>query len=389
VPPAFTSIVIGDSGLSSTGKPSTYITDSTKNWATNQWVNWGLRIGWLGTPSSVDSSTTYNNVRTITSNISNTIYFPALSGTFTLSGYTTYSIEYYAGTGTKSGNTVTDSTKHFTTNNPYLPSPYLVGYVVVITNDIGTNVAKGTVTSCTDTSFTVGSWTNLPNTCNGGGSIPSDGTVGYYFSATGHTMMCSDCHSNDTISSTGAQGPHGSGVKWMLKGRNRAWPTTLATDNGTGSVGTGANLFGAYTANYPPLPSVVHRATNDGTVNGLFCLNCHSIVSFTKEGSGRHSTGNGVSCTLYSHTENPHELHSFACVNCHIMVPHGGKMSRLIGDGSSSDHMPVRYAFNNTLSNMYVYNFTKEADPGIYSGNDCYVDSVHCGNYHTGGSEAW
>jgi len=71
------------------------------------------------------------------------------------------------------------------------------------------------------------------------------------------------------------------------------------------------------------------------------------------------------------------------------MVPHGGKMSRLIGDGSSSDHMPVRYAFNNTLSNMYVYNFTKEADPGIYSGNDCYVDSVHCGNYHTGGSEAW
>jgi predicted CxxxxCH...CXXCH cytochrome family protein len=387
LPPPFTSIVIGDSGLATgiSSINSTYLTDSTKNWTTNQWQNWGLRLGWLGTPSKVDGNATYNNVRTITSNNSTTIYFPALSGSFSYSGaYVSYSIEYYAGQGTKSGNTVTDSTKHFTTNNPYLPSPYLVGYVVVITNDIGTNVAKGTVTSCTDTSFTVGSWTNTPDTCNGNGSIPADGTVGYYFSATGHTMMCSDCHSNDTISSTVAQGPHGSAVKWMLKGRNRAWPTTLASDNGTGTIGTGAHLFGAYT--YSP---VVQRSTNDGTVNGLFCLNCHSTVSFTKEGSGRHNIGNGVSCSLYSHTENPHELHNIACINCHIMVPHGGKMSRLIGDGDSSGHMPVRYAFNNTLSNMYVWYFQKESDPGIYSGDDCYVDSAHCGNYHTGGSEAW
>jgi predicted CxxxxCH...CXXCH cytochrome family protein len=389
LPPAFTSIVIGDSGLAtSIGSTNPFsLTDSTKNWTTNQWQNWGLRIGWLGSPSNFDSSTQYNNVRTISSNTSNQLSFPAFVGTsFTMSSSVTYSIEYYAGQGTKSGNTVTDSTKHFITNNPYLPSPYLVGYVVVITTDTGTNVAKGTVTSCTDTSFTVDSWTNLPNICNSGG-IPGDGIVGYYFSATGHTMMCSDCHSNDTISSTVAQGPHGSGVKWMLKGRNRAWPTTLASDNGTGSIGTGAHFFGAYTYTLYGV-NVYSRNTNDGTVNGLFCLNCHSTVSFTKDGSGRQDN---YTCTPNPHAENPHNIHNLACINCHIMVPHGGKMSRLIGDGNSSDNMPLRYAFNNTLSNMYVLAFTKMADPALYptGSGACTVSSTACGTYHGGGSETW
>jgi predicted CxxxxCH...CXXCH cytochrome family protein len=359
LPPAFISLVIGDSGFTTgSGATEFSIVDTTKNWIPDQWVNWGIRRGSQNSQMSGYSASNYNDVGRITGNSETSISHNA-SGTTSLAR-TSYSIEYYAGKGTKSSipaKTVTDTDKNF---KLYLPS--LEGYVVVITNSSGTNVAKGIVTSNDETSFTVESWTVV------NGSEPLDGTVGYYFSATGHTMMCSDCHSNDVISSNAAQGPHGSGVKWMLKGRNRAWPTTSASDNGTGSIGTGASLFGAYT--YGPT-GVLHRSTNDGTVDGLFCLNCHSTVSFSKDANGLQNTA------------NLHMVHNYGCVTCHIMVPHGGKLSRLIGDGLTGN-MPARYAFNNTLSNMYVTSYSKAiGGPASYvrgANDSC---STSCGGHNS------
>jgi hypothetical protein len=269
-----------------------------------------------------------------------------------------YSIEYYAGRSGISGNTVTDTYKDF---NLYLPS--LVGYVVVISDDDGDNVAKGTVTSNTDTQFTVGGWTAMY------GGVPA-GTVGYYFSATGQTMMCSDCHSNDTISSSAAQGPHGSAVKWMLKGRNTAWPTWKASDNATGN-GDGT----AYQRLYQVQIMDYYDGRDGPNGDGLFCLNCHSTVSFTKDADGRDVWGN-IHLWPAQHQWN-------ACIRCHVMVPHGYRVSRLIGDRSAS--MPDRYAFDNDWHNMYISNFTKRTDPVVtpinpagYGYYDCSTGGGNC-----------
>lgn len=124
----------------------------------------------------------------------------------------------------------------------------------------------------------------------------------------GQTMYCSDCHDIDSTSTT--VGPHGSAIKWMLTGTNKAWPYTTAT----GANGNGTNV----TTNFR---TYNNRNTSSGTDNGLFCLNCHAV------GAGVHSADSG------------HQ--SIACVNCHIRVPHGGKLARLIT--TDSPNLPARY----------------------------------------------
>ena len=94
----------------------------------------------------------------------------------------------------------------------------------------------------------------------------------------------------------------------MLKGPNQAWPYTTAAANGT-SAGT----YRTYST----------RDTNPGTANGLFCNNCHVL--------------NGNEHTRAT-TTSP-------CVTCHIRVPHGGKVSRLLRcgcDGQRTCPLPAR-----------------------------------------------
>lgn len=361
LPPAFTSLVIGDSGLK-TGGSTTYYTDSSKNWDTGQWQNWGVRFG---TWNNMYDHTSMDAIRNITSNTSNTLTLD--TGYLTHeNNKTVYSIEYYAGrNATKSDNTVTHAIKNF---NLYVPS--LVGYKVVIQEDLSSIfsgavdwVAVGTVISNMATSFTVDAWTALK------GTVPASGTVAYYFSSAGQTMMCSDCHSNDEISTTAAQGPHGSAVKWMLKGRNRAWPLASAASNGAGDDGT--NPYAVY---YSAGGTQALRYENDGTADGLFCLNCHSTVTFSKGADGLQNVG------------NVHLLHNSPCVNCHIMVPHGSKYSRLIGDQDNDgygNYMPTRYAFDNDLTNMGVTDFViKRFDPDHSgrAGGPVYPTGSHSSN---------
>jgi hypothetical protein len=178
---------------------------------------------------------------------------------------------------------------------------------------------------------------NYPNSILGAGSLkglqatrmvaPWNTNVGQ------QTMTCSDCHNTDAASPA-AQGPHGSAVQFMLR-----------------NFGAGKPLPSAW-----PNTTLANRATS-------WCANCHTLA-------------NAV------HTRSDHN--AAACYNCHIVVPHGGKMSRLIGDNNST--MPTRYAYNNTLSTMWIQRFTKTS--GSYSESSCQSGTSGC-TTHTGGSENW
>lgn len=159
-------------------------------------------------------------------------------------------------------------------------------------------------------------------------------------------MTCSDCHATDSVAS---KGPHGSAVKWMLAGTNKAWPYTSAANNGTssGTFWSPANM-------------------TSGTVNGLFCLNCHSLSSNT------HSSIIGA---VSQHNPIP-------CVGCHIRVPHGGKVSRLIATRTG---MPARdYPDGNGGGTYYIEGFKKSS--GGYGDSNCGSTQVSgaCGSQHSG-----
>lgn len=164
------------------------------------------------------------------------------------------------------------------------------------------------------------------------------------------TMTCLDCHETNSAAS---KGPHGSSVKWMLAGTNKAWPYTSASSNG-GSSGT------FYTYN----------TMASGTVNGLFCLNCHVVTG------------------IAPHNASP-DHQTTACVNCHIRVPHGGKVSRLIAtrNGNPGTSLPARYHPNGNGGGgaVYITSFIKPA-AGYGTGN-CAVTG--CSSHGAIAGESW
>jgi predicted CxxxxCH...CXXCH cytochrome family protein len=174
----------------------------------------------------------------------------------------------------------------------------------------------------------------------------------------GSIMTCSDCHNTD---STASKGPHGSAVKWMLAGTNKAWPYTLASQNG----GTTGTLF-----------RIATYSTGNGTKDGLFCLNCHTVTasnnwhSNTNVSAGQHG-GNAI----------------MACASCHIRVPHGGKISRLL----QTTGAPARYRSNaSTATSSWDFWGTSTVNikgSAFASGNF----NSSCGQHNSGGSggEAW
>ena len=169
------------------------------------------------------------------------------------------------------------------------------------------------------------------------------------------TMTCSDCHATDSVSS---KGPHGSSVKWMLAGTNKAWPYQGAANNG-GSTGT----YWTYS----------NRATGQGTAAGLFCLNCHPVTGT----NSAHSTGN----------------HSgYKCVECHIRVPHGGKMSRLLTTYNGAT-LPTRYYPNGNGAGMVSGNSlraVRKLARNSYDTQDCDDGGVCHGSHDNPGlTDRW
>lgn len=128
------------------------------------------------------------------------------------------------------------------------------------------------------------------------------------------TMLCADCHNTDAAAPA-AQGPHGSAFQYMLRGTN-------ATSTG-----------------WPNATSVANS----------WCANCHNDVVSSVDGNhGGH--------------------HGAHCYTCHIVVPHGGKVSRLIATNLGS--MPARYAWNGSLANVGLSSVKKSANNG-YSESSC------------------
>ena len=170
------------------------------------------------------------------------------------------------------------------------------------------------------------------------------------------TMYCSDCHGTDNEASGDPKGPHGSSYKYLLKGTNKYWPT-----NASGALYTLGN-----------------NPTNNNHLAGLFCMNCHPVQSAT-----------GASVNNVHNEHDGSQLGNVACIRCHILVPHGGKMSRLIGDNDGA--MPARYAYLGTSSNMYVRKFTKAATPTGYQESYCYSSSSGCSPHSNAGNgtENW
>ena len=138
------------------------------------------------------------------------------------------------------------------------------------------------------------------------------------------TMMCSDCHNTDAATPA-AQGPHGSALQYMLRGPNSAnWPNVTI-------------------ANY----------------STSWCANCHNSM-------------NNVHRSNHS---------SRVCWACHIVIPHGGKMSRLLADHS---RMPARYSYNNTLNSSYL-KYAIKAATNSWSSSGC----NGCGEHSGTSGEHW
>ncbi len=178
------------------------------------------------------------------------------------------------------------------------------------------------------------------------------------------TMTCADCHAGD---SPAAKGPHGSSVKWLLSGANKAWPFTLASQNG-GATGTTFKL-GTY-------------ATNNGSSNGLFCLNCHTVRGSTLNAFHYNIGDSGGNHSSWASTTQG------ACVSCHIRIPHGGKVSRLIRPATAA--VLGRYAPNGNGgevdSQQVINSFTKPGTWGSSSSFGPVGGGCFC---HSSGAETW
>lgn len=105
-----------------------------------------------------------------------------------------------------------------------------------------------------------------------------------------NTMYCSDCHGADNELLGDPKGPHGSNLKYLLKGANQYWP----------KKSDGVTLY--------TMDDIVA-----GTDTGVFCKNCHDIA--------------------YPHDQwwNKMANKGYKCIECHVGVPHGSPTSRLLG----------------------------------------------------------
>jgi len=133
------------------------------------------------------------------------------------------------------------------------------------------------------------------------------------------TMYCSDCH-GDSANDTTA-GPHGSSSPTILKNR---WP-----ENSSG-----------YLWNLNDADSTKANAFD----TECLCLNCHPIYPWQNE----------------AHSSSEHSG-LYKCVQCHVGLPHGSNLGRLIADRD----LLHPYDYNDTGSGGYaeVTVFVK-LDPG-------------------------
>lgn len=345
----------GDYGIA-TGGSSTTLVNSDKNWVPNQWVDAYINI--------ISGSGAGQTV-TISGNTATTI---TVSGWTAPASGSVYRIITNNNAVSRSQRGVSGASVSYSgswTNGTYtMVSEAAYEYQICFKCHAATDPATNTLRYWNVTSPSLGAarWTNIGLEFNPNNAsyhpviqpLPSTGNRRLTTAALtggwqpGEVMTCSDCHGRDTSTSATAQGPHGSTVKWLLTGMYQNWPFTSAAANGTSSGGT--LLAGTGTATPP--------ANN-------FCFNCHTWAA-----GG------------YGHTKSLGG-HSRPCVNCHIRVPHGGKVPRLLTGGNA----PSRYkpdGNGGAFSGSYLTSAVLPAS-GYMGANNVSCSSI-CGGKHTDNS---
>ncbi len=141
------------------------------------------------------------------------------------------------------------------------------------------------------------------------------------------TMYCTDCHM-DNAATPLAQGPHGSANAWILRG---TWNPTVDT------------------------------ITNTGGSTTFLCRKCHVIT----DTHVAHQTA-------MRHQNKP-------CADCHITVPHGGKIPRLLATTSMSG-LDTRYS-GGSVNLVSV-------DIPVTAGSSCQVSGC-TGGAHSGSARTY
>ncbi len=157
------------------------------------------------------------------------------------------------------------------------------------------------------------------------------------------TMYCSDCHGAANEAGGDPRGPHGSNIKFMLKGPGTYWPT-----DSQGQFFTPSGII-----------------TGTQNVNELFCNNCHDIPWIMNNVSPHNSFAPMVTA---------------ACVECHVAIPHGSPVSRLLG----YCWFPEPYNYKDTNGNymLKLWGFRKDYDGGnwnIGDRRDAWTEHIGCG----------
>lgn len=178
------------------------------------------------------------------------------------------------------------------------------------------------------------------------------------------TMKCSDCH--EAPLTPGSVGPQGSATKFLLKGPRVYWPY-----NRNGKLWTLADV----------------RSSTSGWSTDLFCVNCHPLYS----GRGEEGWKNNV------HGDDEHYEESMTiggiryngapCVSCHVAVPHGFRISRLIG--YAGDPVPYSTLQPNGTKAQVLKGFRKARSPFSYDEDNCYSTVGACDEHDEGRSSSF
>ncbi|MBT1076873.1 cytochrome C [Geobacter grbiciae] len=161
-------------------------------------------------------------------------------------------------------------------------------------------------------------------------------------------MVCSDCHAAPASGSTGA-------TRYLLKGPRTYWPY-----NRNGKLWT---------------LSDVRNNTNNWSTD-LFCVNCHPMYSGGSWKNNVHGDGDHLGS---SYTIGGLRLNGIPCVSCHVEVPHGYRLSRLIG--YESDPAPYGTIQSNGTKAQVLKGFKKASSPFSYSEGNCYSTAGACGDH--------
>jgi len=162
------------------------------------------------------------------------------------------------------------------------------------------------------------------------------------------TMYCSDCHGADDEVNADPRGPHGSNIKFMLKGPGKYWPK-----DSKGEFFTPAGILGLW--------------GQSQDVNELFCNNCHDIPWIMQNVSPHDSwLRRGI-------------MQTTPCVGCHVAIPHGSPVSRLLGYSYFPE--PYNYKDENGNYMLKLDGYKKDYNGGDWNlgdAGDAYSTAPEC-----------